>query len=564
MSERHRIVSARVASALLAALLAGCEQPPIRPAATHLNRAEAPSPAREAAIPPVEVAPVLPAPRPSVRPETYSVVVDNVQVRELLFALARDAKLNVDIDPKVSGRVTLNAVNQTLMQLLARIARQTDIRYEMVGNNLVIRPDTPYLKAYRVDYVSADRRVDMNSNLSTQFAASPSSVAAPAVSTGTTGSTAHVEVKSDNRLWDTVVENVRQILQETPTSSAAAAAATPAPAGTAAAVPAAAISSAVIANRESGTLFVRATARQHEKIQEFLDQVMSSVTKQVLIEVTVTEVALNDQYQRGIDWNALRTRGAGTFSAAQSSVGTPAGVDTNAFVFGYARTSGNFLAAMKLLESFGTVRVLSSPKLAVLNNQTALLRVTHDIVYFTLTPQQVSVTSPGGTVTVAPSFTTTPNVAAEGFMMDVLPQIGEDDAVVLNIRPTIRRQVGSAADPNPALTTTNNIPVFETREFDSILRVQSGDIAVLGGLMQDETRSVEDGIPFISDIPVLGWLFKQKKDITTKTELVIFLRPTVIHDGSIAGDFSRFRDHLPTERFFDNPAPARRPPAAKP
>jgi len=574
---RHAIVAA-----LLFAFSAGCGLQPIKPADTHV--AASPEPAATGTVPPVQIAPVLPKPAPSARPETYSVVVNNVRVQELLFALARDAKINVDIDPDVSGTVTLNAVDQTLMQLLARIARQADIRYEMVGQDLVVRRDAPFLRAYRVDYVSAERKVEMRSDLSTQFSAATGTGtgASSGVSTGTTGSTAKIEITSSNRLWDTIVQNVKDILQETdkilpvavsgttaqPQASSQGVAAQGAAGGGAARQQSNVTfreAASVIANRESGTLYVRATSRQHEKVREFLDQVMASVKRQVLIEVTVAEVGLNDEFQRGIDWNALRTTSGGTFSASQTAVFAPPGTDLGNFAIGYARTSGNFTSAIKFLESFGTVRVLSSPKLSVLNNQTALLRVTRDLVYFTLTPQQVSVgATGGGTVNVTPTFSSTPAVAAEGFMMGVLPQIGADDEIVLNVRPTIRRKVGDAADPNPELKkvdVTNNIPVFETREFESVLRVSSGEIAVLGGLMQDVMENVEGGVPLISDIPLIGWIFKQTRQVTRKTELVIFIRPTVIKDASINGDFGRFRSHLPTERFFTKPDQARKPPA---
>jgi general secretion pathway protein D len=588
--------------ALFACLAVGCGQAPIKPAATHLRPGETPA---EGAIPPTaQHVPALPKPTPATRAETYSVVVHNVPVQDLLFALARNAKLNIDIAPDVSGSVTLNAVEQTLPQLLARVARQVDMRHEIVGDTLVVMRDTPYLRAYRVDYVSAERRVEMNSSLSTQFSAAGASGApgAPAPgSAGATGSTARVEVKSGNRLWETIVENVKEILQETdrilPPEAAEALGGrqgarrarsqpqqqapglSPAEGQSRSETEESAVqptrfreAAHVIANRESGTLYVRATSRQHEKVQEFLDQVMARVKQQVLIEVTVAEVALNDEYQRGIDWQRLRpgAAGAGTagfgtgatgFDFLQSSANTPAGVSTGAFVVGYSNARGNFASAVRLLESFGTVRVLSSPKLSVLNNQTALLRVTRDLVYFTITPQQINITSPGGgggSVTVQPAFTTTPNVAAEGFMMGVLPQVGDGDAVVLNVRPTIRRKIRDVPDPNPALTLTpSTIPEFETREFESILRVQSGQMAVLGGLMQDEVSNIDDGVPGLSSIPLLGELFKQKRDVRRKIELVIFLRPTVIADASLDGDFARFRKLVPQDDFFLKPDPRR-------
>jgi general secretion pathway protein D len=580
------------AGPLVALLVAACGQAPIKPAATHLRPGE--TQAEGAIPPPAQRVPSLPKPAPAPRPETYSVLVHNVPVQDVLFALARNAKLNVDIEPDVSGSVTLNAVEQTLPQLLTRIARQVDMRYELIGDTLLVMRDTPQLRAYRVDYVSAERRVEMNSNLSTQFSAGGAGglPGAPAPnSTGTTGSTARVEIKSHNRLWETIVENVKEILQDTDRPALVRAAAEPPPSQTAPGgqAPRAARSreaageaTRVIANRESGTLYVRATSRQHEQVQEFLDQVMARVKQQVLIEVTVAEVALNDEYQRGIDWQRLRPGATGTgtagfgsgatgFDFAQSSAGTPAGVNTGAFVAGYSNVRGGFASAVRLLESFGTVRVLSSPKLSVLNNQTALLRVTRDLVYFTITPQQISINSPGGggSVTVQPAFTTTPNVAAEGFMMGVLPQIGDGDSVVLNVRPTLRRKIRDVPDPNPALTLMpSTIPEFETREFESILRVQSGQTAVLGGLMQDEVRNIDDGVPGLSSIPLIGELFKQKRDITRKIELVIFLRPTVIADASLDGDFARFRRLLPQDDFFLKPDARRRdlraePPAAE-
>jgi general secretion pathway protein D len=542
-----------VCVAALATALVGCAQAPAKPSETHLG-VEVPPPAAPGAIPPpVQIAPVLPKPQPAPPPETYSVVVNSVSAQDLLFALARDAKLNIDIHPGISGNVTLNAVDQTLPQLLERISRQVSMRYELNGANLLVLPDAPFLRTYRVDFVSASRTVKMQSQTNTQFGSAGGAAA------GGTGSTASIDVASTNQLWDTLVQNIKEILGE----AAGAAAAKPA-AGAAGAASGGATD--VIGNRESGVLYVRASSRQHEKVQEFLDSVLSTVRRQVLIEATVAEVQLGNEYQRGIDWQRLRTGAGATgrpaFGAGQSGVefnqisaNTPANISTNAFVLGGALVSQNLNVAIKLLESFGDVRVLSSPKISVLNNQTALLRVTRDIVYFTITPSTtpVTVTGGGAGIIVPPSFTTTPNVAAEGFMMSVLPQISEADTVVLNVRPTIRRKVDDATDPNPALVTPNLIPVFETRELDSMLRIQSGQTAVLGGLMQDSVESIEDTIPGLNRIPFFGKLFAQERKVTRKTELVIFLRATVIRDPSVDGDYARFRNLLPTENFLTRP-----------
>jgi len=564
---------------LLAGLRSACAQAPVKPAETHIRAGE---PRPEGSIPPpVQLAPVLPRPKPSVRPETYSVVVSNVRVQELLFALARDARLNVDISPDITGTVTLNAIDQTLPQLLTRIARQVDLRWEIDGQTLIVMRDTPFLRAYKIDYLSAARNVTMKSTASTLFGGGTG--AAGASGPAATGATATIDVKAENNLWDSIVLNVKEILRETdkilPAAATAAVPMQPPPvapgAGQSAAAPGPAApptptyqeAASVIANRESGVLYVRATSKQQERVQEFLDQVMAGAKRQVLVEATVAEVQLRNEYQRGIEWQRLPS-GTRGFTFTQPAIPPPTGFNPNPFQIGY--TSNNFSATLKLLEQFGDVRVLSSPKLSVMNNQTAILRVTRDIIYFTITPSTQPITFAGsgaGGVTVNASFTTTPNIAAEGFMMAVLPQINDTDGVVLNVRPTIRRQVGSARDPNPALqgaATQNDIPLFETREFDSILRLQSGETAVLAGLMQDQVENTDTGIPGIRSIPIIGEALSSRSDLTRKTELVIFLRASVIRDPSTEGEFRRFRDQLPGGDFFTKPNPGRIAPPVGP
>ena len=578
-----------VTLALGCGLAAGCGQAPVAPSPTHIRADEA---RPEGTIPPpVQLSPVLPKPRPAPRPETYSVVVNRVPAQELLFALARDAKLQIDIDPSLGGTVTLNAIDQTLPQLLSRIARQIDMRYEMDDQTLVIMRDTPYLRVYRIDYVNLARDVRSVASLSTQVsgAAPTSGGTGGSAGGGGTNSTATINSISANKFWDTLVANVKDILRETDRvipaggSSQAAAVSTTAPAapvqpaapGAAPAAPAPVAAppatefreaASVIANAETGVLTIRATSRQHDRIQEFLDQVMARSRRQVLIEATVAEVQLNNQYQRGIDWSRLRNGNNG-LQFQQSSGATPAGINTNAFIMSYARSGQNFFGALKLLESFGDVRVLSSPKISVLNNQTAVLKVVDNLVYFTV---QASTTSAANTAAIT-TFTTTLNSVPVGFIMSVIPQISDTDTVVLNLRPTISRKLTDVADPNPSLANPcgvgvqncstpaiqSLIPVIQTREFESVLRVQSGQVAVLGGLMQDANTRIEDTIPGIREIPGLGQLLEQRKDLNQKTELVIFLRPVVIRDASVDGDYAEFRPLLPGSDYFTRPNPAR-------
>ena len=294
-----------------------------------------------------------------------------------------------------------------------------------------------------------------------------------------------------------------------------------------------------------------------------------------MIEATIVEVDLSDRYQQGIDWSLLRTGGS---SAGSGIVITPTGPANGLLTGGllsslgtatYTKTNGNnsISAAIQLLESFGTLRVLSSPKLSVLNSQTSVLKVVDNEVYFTIdvTPgTAATLTSPA----VAPTYTSTVNTVPIGFLMTVTPQINSDSDVILNLRPTISRITAYATDPNPALKlagVTNMIPIVQSREMESIMRVQSGDIAVLGGLIQDSRDHNVDSVPGLNKVPVVGDLFSYKDNKSRKTELVIFIRPTVLTDASLDGNFQSFRSVLPNAKNAFNPtaesghAPVERP-----
>ncbi len=564
---------------LLLTLAVGCSQTPMKPAAQHIRIDDAQ--AQGAIPPPVQFAPMLPKPRPTAAPETYSVVVSNVRAQELLFALARDAKLNVDIHPDVTGNVTLNAIDQTLPQLLARLSRQIDMRYEVHGSTIFVTPDSPYLKTYRVDYLNMarDTTADVSLNTTIGGGAAAAGGGGATASPAGGGTTQRITNRSNNHFWESLVNNAKDILRETDkiipgqtsTPGPAAAPAAPAPSapgqpGAASPAPVAVASTAssatfreaasVIANPEAGILTIRATSRQHEKIQEFLDQVLASASRQVLVEATVVEVRLNNQYQQGINWSRLRTGSGISFNQPGGNTG-PAGVSTSNFTIGYLNSARNLSVLLRFLESFGTLKVLSSPKVSVLNNQTAMLRVVDNLVYFTIktdiSQNQLQ------TVQV---FTTTVNPYSVGFVMSVTPQISDSDRVLLNIRPTITRQIGSAIDPNPALVQlniTNTVPLLQTRELESMLHVQSGQIAVMGGLMQDEVEQVEDGIPGLNRVPGINQVLRQFRSTNAKTELVIFLRPTVVREASLEGDYRRFVDQVPDDEFLSRPNPGKPP-----
>jgi general secretion pathway protein D len=535
--------------------------------------------------PPVQALPVLPKPRAAARQETYSVVVNNVRVQELLFALARDAKLNVDIHPGITGTVTLNAIDQTLPQLLTRIAKQVDMRYEIDGPNLVVMPDSPFLRVYKIDYVNMKRQTTGAVAVSGQIS-SGQPAAGGAGGTGGGGSsggsgananTSNVRVTntSDNDFWDRLIDNIKDILRETDKVLPAGGVAPPvspaaqqqqqgaAGGGGGQAAPATPNvtfreAASVIANPESSVITIRATGRQHEKIQEFLDQVLANARRQVLIEATIVEVQLSNAYQQGIDWNILRTGTAGISGGLVPQGALTASPTASYLTLNY--TSASFLATIRLLETFGNVRVLSSPRVSAINNQTAVLKVVDNRVYFTISAQ----TSQAANVSSLTTFTTTPNVVPVGFVMNVTPQISDSDSIILNVKPTISRIVGFVQDPNPVLAAVNppvvsRIPEIQTREIESVMKVISGQVAVMGGLIQDNLEENADTVPLVNRIPLLSDLFQNTTKINRKSELVIFLRPQVIKDASLDGDYRGYRTFLPGEDFMSQPNPGRRP-----
>jgi len=560
----------RISLACSVLVLGACAHPPIQQSDTHLRAGE---PAPSGTVPaPIQISTILPKPKPTQRPETYSVVVNGVKVQELLFALARDAKLNIDVHAGITGTVTLNAIEQTLPQLLSRISKQVDMRWELDGPNLIVMPDSPYLHTYRIDYVNMERTSTGTVGVSSQIGTGAGTTGAGGGAAGGTGggnsSSTTVRNTSDNKFWATLEKNIKDILHETdkvlPTGgpSFQPRAAPPGPAGASGVAPETTTpnisfreAAAVMVNAEASLVIVRATSRQHEKIQEFLDQVLANAKRQVLIEATIAEVQLNNQYQQGIDWSALRVRGltsllvteTGRTSGLPSTPGFPSILTVNA-------SRGNISGILQLLESFGNVRVLSSPKISVLNNQTALLRVVDNIVYFNV---QVTVV-PGSITTLSTTATnTTPVTVPVGFVMNVTPQISDNDTILLNVKPTTTRLVKFVPDPNPIFTAPNVpqnlIPQLRMREMESLIKVNSGQIAVLGGLIEDSVNDIEDTIPIINSIPIIGSLFSSRNRNNTKTELVVFLRPIVVKDPSIDGDFRAFREMLPGEDFISRP-----------
>ena len=490
--------------------------------------------ADKALIPqPVTQVPALPRPGKRKKLETYTVVVNQVPIRELLFSMARDADLNLDIDNDISGKITMNAIDQTLPKILQRIESQSAISYFLEDGTLKVRADKPYLHVYNIDYLNISRASGGNVSISTEIGATSSGVQSGSgggnkSSGGSGDNTANskIENKSINEFWNTITKNIGGIIEQDINPRAGSKVES---------------SSNIIVNRESGIIAVRATGKKHKLVKKFIGQVVGSAQRQVLIEATIAEVALSDKYQAGIDWSLIGEDTSGIQNVIGGSLGA-------APVFQLASSgtiNGNPLnITLKALESFGDVKVLSSPKVMTLNNQTAILKVVDNEVYFNIDVNVV----PGNTNTNSvTTVDTTVNTVPVGIVMAVTPFIDEGGTVTLNVRPTISRIIDYVDDPNPLLAeaeVVSQIPVIQVREIETMLTVDDSETAIIGGLMQDQINKENRGVPILSSIPLLGALFSYTEEKYVKSELVIFIRPVVIENASLDGDLADYKKYL--------------------
>ena len=555
-STRHR---GGVYWGVLTLVLGSCAElkPPAAPLSNgHLTQPAAPAPA---AVTPSDIPPVVPhsayvpPPQPMPEGERYTVVVNDVPVRELLFALARDAKRNVDIAGDVSGTITLNAIEQTLPQILDRVAREVKLRYRLEGANIVIEADSPFFRNYEVGYVNLSRDTDTTVSVATQVATTGEGATGNVGGGGggnrgggggggTNSSSTRVNSKSSNRFWETLTANILAILGDKPSGNKEQL-----------------TSNNLVVNAEAGVISVKATTAQHQQIQEFIDRVLTNARRQVLIEATIVEVTLNDQYQSGVDWKIVLDASRAGFHFNQNLLGPiNNGVVENAissFVFGYTDPGANGRlvdTTVRLLREFGDTKVLSSPRLMVINNQTALLKVVDELVYFT-----IDVTTTDSTLNAqGRSFVSTQvHSVPVGLVMAVTPQISVNQEVTLTVRPTISQKIGDAIDPGPQLAAefsgkaansiTNTVPVIRTREMESVLKLVNGQIGVLGGLMQDEIKNGNREVPGLSKLPFIGdMLFHARDGNNKKTELVVFLRPVIVAEPSVETDLKSYGQFL--------------------
>ena len=663
-----------VLSSSLSVFLAGCGSPNYSPSEMHMSveevRATAPkSPENIPAL--VKATPTAPQLSANDEPVTFDVVVTSVPVRDLLFGLARDSGVNLDVDAGVGGVITMSALDQTLDAILDRIALQIPIRIERTGNAIVVKNDEPYFELYHVDYTSVQRTY---------------SSATAGGGIGGSGASS-ISNAATNEFWENFEDSIEAILEIELEEGDSAVGLGEGQESIAAANDAEAslnTENEFDFNQDVGILMVYAPSRVQREVKRYLDEVLAIVRRQVLLEATVVEVVLNNEYAQGVDWslfNQFAKKGlalyqganvggaaavvnevvrsftntdtsvtfvdingdgaiterdfrAGSwtdlngdsqstnpndravwqsyrsrssvetgdrrvtaFNVAEETIARTAreNADTNTAVanagqrirltrsytvtgtddiatkaragglrpaissvpgaaFTAAYKGKDISAAVELLDRFGDARVLSSPRISVLNNQPALLRVTDQEVYFN-TQVTDTINQDTGTTT-GRSFSATPQTIDVGFSMNVLPYITEDDNIFLNLKPTVTRVLDYRRAPTLTATgaTTsagdNLVPIVRVRELESVMSLRDGEIAVMGGLLEDRTGDSNTSVPGLAELPGVGNLFQKKNETTFKTEFVVFIKARVIRNPSLHGDYADYRDLLPNSDFI--------------
>lgn len=478
-------------------------------------------------IPPIPLMPDADSQNPESNPALNKLVsltvTDSVPVRDVLMELMRKTGANLELDPRVQGSVIITAHEQPFGEVLKRICLMAGLRYVADGDFIHVEPDEPYQKTYQLDYLSLARRADSETAIATNVFDSDVTGTSSA-NMGTTGSghttsatqnnsTAKVSGRSDADFWAETEKSITQILTSTERK------------------PGSKVNYSI--DKQAGMVTIYGDQRQQDAIANYFDKLKHKAYAQVLIDARIIEVELDDGYQAGIDWSAAIGKAFGI----AANFGPQAALNTNGFFTAGVRST-DFNSIITLVQNFGTTRVLSAPRVTVLNNQTAVMKVATNQVYFITQAQFTTTTNANGSsVTTNPVYTSTPHTVPVGLIMTVQPSIDPATSrVTMTLRPTISRVVGQVDDPSINLNAAvagvsspvqSQIPVLAVREMDSVLQLHSGEIAIMGGLMQDSSINQEQGVPWASGIPYLGNLFKSRNNQGNTTELVILLRATI-------------------------------------
>lgn len=450
--------------------------------------------------------------------------------------LANTFGYQYQIDPSVRGRVNATLRNATLYEALDAIM-PAGASYEFKGGVLRIGPARLETRIFTLDYVALSRFGTASTVIQRRLGGSGiggsgqggignSGAGGGSGQSGSGGLGGGADVISATSIAD-AWEEIR-VAVDALTFDAPAGAGEASSIGTAGSIGGLGLSGGrpwsrtapdgrrVIISAMSGTITVTSLPNRLDQIEHFIKTFEASVQRQVLIEAKIVEVNLDRSFEFGIDWNIVASNG-------RTKLSPGAGRGGSNIEFRLNGGSTEISAVLTALTSQGNVKVLSSPRVSALNNQRAVFDVTTGEIVFNQT--RTPVIGPNGTTTF--STTVTPSQINVGIVLDVLPQIGADNTVTMNIRPVVTSVARTASFSNSD-GTLSQVPVIDTRESDTMARLRAGETIIIGGLMQNRREKVQSGVPVLRSIPLLGRLFTRTVEIERKSELVIFLTPTII------------------------------------
>jgi len=479
----------------------------------------------------------------------FDLVVSNTPAQQVFLAIVSGTRYSMLLHPEVSGSISLNLKDVTVFDALETIHQMYGYEYRVDGTRIYIQPLGLQTRIFQVNYLTGQREGKSNLRVTSGSVSDNSPGASTGTSTSTAGSStsglqsSQVSMTSKADFWDELSNALVAIVGSEPGRS-------------------------VVISPMSGVIVVRAMPDEMGNVAAYLKASQISVERQVILEAKIVEVQLNESFQSGVNWAAFKnnpnsllstgigapgstlnpiTAGAATVLSNNQLTATPGAtllpVATSAMgaagsLFGLAFQTSNFAALLNFLETQGDVHVLSSPRIATLNNQKAVLKVGTDEFFVT----NVSSTTTTGTAT-----TTTPEVTLQpffsGIALDVTPRIDQNDEIILHVHPSVSLVTTVNKTVNiGGVGGTLNLPLASSSvsETDSIVRARDGQIVAIGGLMRQATFDDQSGLPGLPKM-----IFGQTSKSTQKRELVILIKPTVINsDSDWSNDIARSRDRI--------------------
>ncbi|RBA25745.1 pilus (MSHA type) biogenesis protein MshL [Herminiimonas fonticola] len=556
----------KILLAIVVISVAGCAAPTSKRETYDLMNAEM-SKAAQASVQPAKqdaVAAALLPPinieMPQVRQpleERFSLAFNNVQASQFFNSIVIGTRYNMLVHPEVSGTISANLKDVTLFEALDAIKDLYGYDYKVEGSRIVIKPLTMQTSIFQVNYLTGNRKGTSDTRVIS------GSVSVQGQNNGNNANTSNNNNSNSNNSGANLTALESSKISTTSTSDFWA----ELKFALDAIVGSGKDGRSVVISPQSGVVVIKAMPDELRSVAAYLKATQLSVDRQVILEAKILEVELNDGFQTGVNWSAFRT-GSSRISAGSITPGTVlqtggavatgassidsaartfsggaltavpgqdlvSGASNLGSMFGLALQTKNFAALISFLETQGNVHVLSSPRIATLNNQKAVLKVGTD--EFFVTNVSSNITSSGGTAgnTVTPNVTLQPFFS--GVVLDVTPQIDEQGNIILHIHPSVSDVQTSEKIIN--LGTSGGVLTLplaksNTSETDSVVRAQDGNIIALGGLMRQGSSSDRSQLPGAGDVPVLGNLFRNTSQATQKRELVILLKPTIIHNAS--------------------------------